>query len=308
MYDDSGKVPIGSSKLVIVIIIAVFVVMGLTIVLNGGFSTPTPEEPENVTNNTTSDVPDVQYKMVGQNSYGTVTKISGFGNPSSDIKVALILGVDAKQKSANAIVPTLQNENTLKYCYDVYIVNASYSSTNDGEENNENNLTVNEMSESLASEFAVQDIIKEGYNFTADIHSTNDSNSYVFVPSNDTYTSKMVVDYISNNMGVGRYTPDSHSYTESVSEKIINNNIPSIVYVTKEYYADGVSNEINSILLAIDNFDFINLFNSNSTDTNDTYTSTNSSNSSVTSSVDSDNGEYGKTIVVSNSSGNREVN
>ena len=42
-----------------------------------------------------------------------------------------------------SIVPTLQNDDTFKYCYDVYIVNASYSSSNEGEENNENNLTVN---------------------------------------------------------------------------------------------------------------------------------------------------------------------
>lgn len=296
MYDDSGRIPMGSSKLLVVFIIAIVVVMAGTVILNGGFSSPSTVDSENTSevNNSTVDVPDVQYKMVGKNSYGTVTKISGFGNPSSDMKVALILGVDATQKSPNSIVPTLQNDDMLNYCYDVYIVNATSSSNNGDSENNESNLSVNEKSESLASEFVVPDIINKDYNFTVDIHSTNDSNSYVFVSSEDTYTSKMVVDHISNNTNVGKYTPDNHLYTESVSDKILASDIPSIVYVTKEYYVGEVSNEINNVLLAIDAFDFVNLL-------------TSDDNSNVTDVVETENEDYENVVTVSNSSGNQEV-
>lgn len=291
MYDDSGRPPIGSSKLIVIFLIAIVVVMAGTIILNGGSSSPENDDSENETDVET-EAPTVQYEMLGQNSYGTVTKISGFGNPSSDIRVAFILGVDAKRKEANAIIPTLQNNDMLNYCYDVYIVNTT-SLSNSSVDNNESSLTANEMSESLASEFVVPDIININYNFTVDIHSTNDSNSYLFVPSDDTYTSKIVMDYIKNSTGVGEYTPDSHSYTDEISERIINNNIPSIVYVTKEYYGNS-SSEINSVILAIDDFDFLGLLNGDS--------------SSVTDAVNTDNSSYENTINVSNSSqGNQEV-
>lgn len=306
MYDDSAKPPISSSQILAVLVIAIIVVMAGTIFLNGGFSAPTIEE--NTSDNDTAETynPEVQYKLLGNNSYGTVTKTSGYGDASSDIRVALILGVDPKQKSANAIVPTIKNEDQLNYCYDIYIINTTSLSKDGGNANNNNNLTVNQMSESLASEFVVPDIINNNYNFTVDIHSTNDSNSYVFVPSDNTYTSKIVVDSISNNTEVGKYTPDSHSYTESISENIISYEIPSIVYVTREYYNNGISGEISSIIHAIDDFDFVGLFSSDDSTTSSDATST--TNSSVSSSNDTVE-EYNNTITVSStSSGNKEVN
>lgn len=298
MYDDSGRPPIGSSKLLIIFIIAIVVVMAGTIILNGGFSSPAPEVVENTTE-AEPEAPTTHYQMVGNNSYGTVTKISGFGNPSSDIKIAFIVGVDPLQKASNAIVPTLQNEDMLNYCYDVYIVNTTSLSNKGNDENNDNNLTENEKSESLASEFAVPDIIKNNYNYTVDIHSTNDSNSYLFVPSENTYTSKMVLDNIVNTTGIGEYTPDTHTYTEAVSDKILNSDIPSIVYVTKEYYNTNGSTEISSVILAIDDFDFLSLISSDDSSATAAVSDNN---------VTNDTEEYENTITVSNSSGNQEVN
>jgi len=298
MYDDSGRPPIGSSKLLLVFLVAIIVVMVGTIVLNGGLSTPEPEVESSNNSSVEVEAPTVQYKMVGNNSYGTVTKISGCGNPSANIKVALIVGVDQKQKSANAVIPTLQNEDMLNYCYDIYIINTTSLSKTNGDANNESNLTENEMSESLASEFAVPDIINNNYNFTVDIHSTNDSNSYVFVPSENTYTSKIVAESISNSTNVGQYTPDKHAYTEAISEQIIKYEIPSIVYVTKEYYAGNTSSEISSVIHALDNFDFVQLF-SPSANVSETESSNVSSSNNV---------ENNTVIVSSNSSGNKEVN
>lgn len=296
MYNDSGKPPISSSKILIILLAAIVLVMVATVALNGGTSTPPPVE-ENLSDNSSdvnSSTVAIDSSIIGNSSYGTVVKSSGYGNPSSDIHVAFIVGVDA-QRSQNAVVPTLQGQNDLKYCYDIYVVDTS-KAKNMNNSNNQNNMTLNEMSENLASEFVVPDIINNNYNFTVDVHSTNDSNSYVFVPSDDTYTSKKVVESISNNTQVGTYTPDYHAYTEAISENIIDYEIPSIVYVTRDYYSNATSGEINSIIHAIDNFDFVGLF------------------SSDTSSVDAGNNttvndaEYQTINVSSNSSGNKEVN
>ena len=297
MYNGPNKPPINSSKLIIIMLALIVLVMLATVALNGGTSTPPVEDKSIVTNesNTTSFTADSS--IIGNNSYGTVVKSSGYGNPASDIHVAFIVGVDAK-KSQNAIVPTLQNDNDLNYCYDIYLIDTS-SANNNNNQNNQNNMTVNEMSESLAAEFVVPDIIKNNYNFTVDVHSTNDSNSYVFVPSDNTYTSKKVVESIVNNTHVGRYTPDKHSYTELISETIIDYEIPSIVYVTRDYYSNGTSGEVSSIIHAIDNFDFFGLF------TSDDTTSSDSGNTNSTNNNDSG---Y-TTINVSNkSTGNKEVN
>jgi hypothetical protein len=207
------------------------------------------------------------------------------------------VGVDA-MKSQNSVVPTLQNDKELNYCYDIYVVDTS-SANNNNNQNNQSNMTTNDMSESLAAEYVVPDIIKNNYNFTVDVHSTNDSNSYVFVPSDNTYTSKKVIESIANNTNVGRYTPDKHSYTELISENIIDYEIPSIVYVTRDYYSNGTSGEVSSVIHAIDNFDFVGLF------TSDANTSNSSENVSST-----DNNDTGYTTinVSSNSTGNKEVN
>ncbi len=295
MYDGSSKPPISSSKLILILLAAIVLVMLATVALNGGTSTPPVEDTvDDSDSNVTASNADAV--IIGNNSYGTVIKSSGYGNPSSDIHAAFIVGVDAK-KSQNAIVPTLQNEKDLKYCYDIYVIDTSIANNNNNQ-NNQSNMTINEMSESLASEYVVPDIINNNYNFTVDVHSTNDSNSYVFVPSDNTYTSKKVVESISNNTNVGRYTPNKHSYTEAISETIISYEIPSIVYVSRDYYSNGTSGEVSSIIHAIDNFDFLGLFSSNS-DTPDDSTNVNSS--------ANDTG-YNTINITSKSSGNKEVN
>ncbi|RAP46172.1 MAG: hypothetical protein BZ135_04210 [Methanosphaera sp. rholeuAM6] len=275
--NDGSKPPITSGKLIILLLVAIIVIMLVTVALNGGTSAPEVEKSNDTVESETQVAND--YKLLGNNSYGVVTKSSGYGNPNSDIHIAFILGVDAKRKAQNSIVPTLQNEDGLNYCYDVYLVDAT------GGVDNQTNLTINDMSESLAAEYVVPDVVKNNYNFTVDVHSTNDSNSYVFVPSEDTYTSKKVLDSITNSTKVGAYTPSSPSYTDSVSKPIISYEIPSIVYVTRDYYSNSSSAEVSSIISAIDNFDFMGLFNSDSNTSNETVAT-----------------------VSGNSSGNQEVN
>jgi len=298
MYNGPNKPPISSSKLVILMLVAIVLVMLATVALNGGTSTPPVEKTDNVSSEqNNSSLATTDSAIIGNNSYGTVVKSSGYGNPASDIHIAFIVGVDAK-KSQNSIVPTIQGDNELNYCYDIYLVDTS-SANNSNNQDNQNNMTINEMSESLAAEYVVPDVIRNNYNFTVDVHSTNDSNSYVFVPSDNTYTSKKVLESIVNNTNLGSYTPEKHSYTELISENIIDYEIPSIVYVTKDYYSNGTSGEVKSVIHAIDNFDFVGLFNSEGNSTNDT---------NYTNVTDNNVSDYSVVNVSNNSTGNKEVN
>ena len=294
MYGDSGRSPISSSKILVVLIIAVIVIRGATVMLNGTQPTaPVENDTENQTNNTVS----VEQTVIGNNSMGSVTKYSSYGDASSDIHIALIVGVDQRKQSSNAIIPTMENAKNLKYAYDIYVINTTNNTQTNNSSNSSSNLTVNNMSESLANEYAVPDIINNQYNFSVDIHDANDSNSYMFVPSEDTFTSKVAVSNISNTTGIGVYTPNKYSYASSVSIPLISDNIPSIVYVTNEYYGNSTSQEISNVISALDNFDFNHLLdnstsgNSTGNGTTNSSSSNNSSSSDTMASVESGNTE-----------------
>ncbi|RAP50788.1 MAG: hypothetical protein BZ133_04710 [Methanosphaera sp. SHI613] len=264
MYDDTG----GSNpkRLLIILLVALIVVIGGTILLNGQTSTEFEDNTtdENVTNET-PEVNPINSTVLGNTTWGTVTKMGPYGNASSDTKIAYVLGVNQNSVSNNSIVPSLESQNELKYAYYIYLIDVSNSQNNNDNTNSSSNMSVNDKSQLLAKEFATPDIINNKYDCCVDIHSTNDSNSYVFVASDNTVTSKNLIDHISNTTGIGSYTPEGVTYTESVSMPILENNIPSIVYVTREFYSNGISNEVTGIISAIDNFVFDVSSNSNNT-------------------------------------------
>lgn len=256
MYNDSG----GSSdpkRLLIILLVALIVVIGGTILLNGGTSTEIEEnDTPYAVENATPEVASVNSTLLGNTTWGTVTKMGPYGNASSDTHIALVMGVNQKDLSNNSIVPTMESQNGLKYAYDIYMVNATNDENKDANSHTSNNMSVNDKSQLLAKEFVAPDVINKDYDCCVDIHSTNDSNSYVFVASEDTVTSKNLIGQIANTTSVGIYTPEQAAYTESVSLPILESNIPSIVYVTDDFYSNGVSNEVNEIISAIDNFVF----------------------------------------------------
>ena len=291
MYNDSG----GSSnpkRLLIILLVALFLVIGGTILLNGGTSTEMEVNDTNdtVENQTIDDVSQVNSTLLGNTTWGTVTKMGPYGNTSSDVHIAYVIGVNQKDITNNSFVPTLESRGDLKYSYDIYMINASNDDNANGGSNTSSNMSLNDKSQLLAKEFATQDIINKKYDCCVDVHSADDSNSYMFVASDDTVTSKKLVDHITDSTGIGVYVPEGVTYTDSVSIPVLESNIPSIVYVTKEFYSNEVSGEISDVITAIDNFIF-NSGNSStqSSNTSDvTYQSSNNT-SSVNSSADDSN-------------------
>ena len=313
MLDDLGSY-LDSSKLLAVILVALLVVFAGTVILNGGFSSAPVENntTENVTGNVSENASVNNYTntVIGNNSYGSVSKLGTYGNSSSDVKIALILGVDDENVSSNAVLTNLENNKDLKYGYDIYMVNALNDQNNNTNADASNSPSLNNISESLAKEYAVPDIIKGNYTCAVDIHSTNDSNSYVFVPLEDTVTSKYLVGYINDNTNVGKYKPDYASYTQYVSNPLIDANIASIVYVTNNY-SNATSTEINDIIMAIDNFDFSNVMqyaqNDSDSSSND-YSDDTIVSSNDSSAYSNDSGSYDYNNTTSSSSdGNKEV-
>ncbi len=282
-----------------IMIIGLIVIIVLTSALNSTTSTVV----ENTTNNTTSTVANnttssVSTTLIGNNSLGNVTKISTYGNVSSPVKIAIILGVHpGSNDTYNTIINTLENKKDMHYAYDIYMINTTNSTGNNSTENSTEYDNLNSRSGSLANEYAVPDMINNQYNLTMDVHSENgSSNGYVFVSKDYTKTSKSIARNISSNVEtVGYYQPSSASYVKYVSNAMIQNNVPSIVYVASDVNSTAVSNT-NDVLNVIDNFDFehpngtTNSTN-NTTQYNGTINNTNTSTNNSTINNSSGNGE-----------------
>ncbi|MBE6493812.1 MAG: hypothetical protein E7Z84_04285 [Methanosphaera stadtmanae] len=264
------------SKLLLGIIIALILVMGATVLLNGGISTEVEEVNNTSTNETSNQTQTSQTTVIGNNSMGTVSKISSFGNKTSDIRIALIIGIDEEARN-NTIIPTMESKQNLKYSYDIYVVNVTSSnSENSSESSNSSGLSFNEKSETLANEFVVQDVINNKYNATIDIHSSEGSNSYMFTPVEEAVISQDIIDKISNKTNIGIYKPEQVSYLSTVSIPIVNSPMVEIEYHAASYYGSTISEEISAFIDALDNYDF-NADVENSNNTTDNQTNTNES-------------------------------
>ena len=100
------------SKLLLGIIVAIILVMVATVVLNGAISTEVEEVNNTSTTEIVNQTQETQTTVLGNNSMGTVSKISTYGNKTSNIRIALIVGIDEDTKN-NTIIPTMENKKNL---------------------------------------------------------------------------------------------------------------------------------------------------------------------------------------------------
>lgn len=306
MYGDPRDPPNNQFKVIVLLLIAVVAIIGVTYALNGGGGKPAEAVENNTTadNNTTA-TSSIQPKMIGNNSNGSVVKYATYGSNSSNVRIALIIGVGENTTSDISVIPTLENVLNAKYAYDVYLVNTtltpdkvsnntSDNDTNETSDNDtntsDNNTTTKSSSASadkivanasanLARDYAVPDIVNNSYDLAVQIQSSSNG-SYMFVPSDNTYTSKIVLNNVSNASGISKGVPNNYDYVYGASLPLIGNNTPSFVYATSTYYSSQPSDEVQMVIAAIDGFDFNGYYSalenqtfvddSNSSDSNNT--------------------------------------
>ena len=126
MYGDPRDPPNNQFKVIVLLLIAVVAIIGVTYALNGGGGKPAEAVENNTTadNNTTA-TSSIQPKMIGNNSNGSVVKYATYGSNSSNVRIALIIGVGENTTSDISVIPTLENVLNAKYAYDVYLVNTT---------------------------------------------------------------------------------------------------------------------------------------------------------------------------------------
>ena len=203
--------------------------------------------PSKTTLNTNSTSIDV----LGSTSYGNVLKEGPFGNTSSKVKIAYIVGVhplesDAHQAMVNSIT---EHNNSLKYCYYIYRVNVT---------ENADNYNIGRMNgQLLANKFVVPDIEKQNFQLAIDVHSNVGNwaeTRFIFSPVNGTKAESIGMNIKSKLPWLAYYVPPDPTSPSYVTIPLINTGTPAIVYET--YHNDSstmIKNHADEFLVAVDN-------------------------------------------------------
>ena len=190
-------------------------------------------------------------EVLGSTSYGQVVKEGPYGNTSSNIKIAYIVGVHPLESQAHqAMVESITAHNsTLKYCYYIYRVNVT---------ENADNYNIGRMNgQLLANKFVVPDIEKQKFQLVIDVHSNVGNwakTRFLFAPVNNSKAESIAMNIKNNLPWLTYYIPPDPTSPTYVTIPLINAGIPAIVYET--YHNDSyetIKNHADEFLLTVDN-------------------------------------------------------
>ena len=190
-------------------------------------------------------------EVIGNTSYGNVVKEGPFGNTSSKVKIAYIVGVHPLEYEAHqAMVQSINDHNsTLKYCYYVYRVNVT---------ENADDYNIGRMNgQLLANKFVVSDIEKQNFQLTVDVHSNVGNwaeTRFLFAPVNGTKAESIAMKIKNQLPWLTYYVPPDPTSPSYVTIPLIDAGIPAIVYET--YHNDSyktIKTHADEFLLTVDN-------------------------------------------------------
>ncbi|PKL66362.1 MAG: hypothetical protein CVV28_11350 [Methanobacteriales archaeon HGW-Methanobacteriales-1] len=195
-------------------------------------------------------------ETLGMTPIGGVMKIGPYGNKSSQIKIAYIIGVHpAEEGSHKGIYNAIsKNQSDLKYCYYIYKVHVR---------SNDNYDESRYYGQLLAYKYAVNDIKKNKFDMVVDVHANQgkyEEKTFVFtaIPNNK---SLLVANFLAKNLpGLSYYIPPRSNEPTSapyISEPLIKNGIPTIVYETYRYEAFNLTEKkAHDFIMVLDDFKF----------------------------------------------------
>lgn len=198
-------------------------------------------------------------EVLANTSIGNVTKEGPYGNTSSQVKVAYIVGMHPReyichQEAVNAIKKL---DMSLNYSYYIYYVDVT-GGVDTGYETGRMNGQL------MSEKYVVPDIMANNYQLTMDIHSNKGRYEsyavgwFLFVPTNHEYTSNIAKQLQEKIPGIGIYIPPYASSPKYVTIPLLSNGVPSMVYEAYEYDSSEVGQDkAEKLLLAIDSLELL---------------------------------------------------
>jgi DNA-binding XRE family transcriptional regulator len=194
--------------------------------------------------------------LLGSNNLGKVERLGPYGNISSSVKIAYIIGMHPLESmSHKTMLDAIKtNSNTLKYCYYVYKITVTLNA-NDYEKSRLNGQL-------LGQKFVTSDLINHKYNLTVDVHSNRGNwaqKRFVFCPVSGT-TGQTISHYLVNKISwLHYYKPPNPTSPNYVVIPAIKGGIPSFcyeIYITDNY--ETSLKEQNLFLKTLDAMKFKN--------------------------------------------------
>lgn len=170
--------------------------------------------------------------LLGSNNLGSAEKIGPFGNTSSNIKIAYIIGVHPLEYQSHSALfeAMINNDNGLKYCYYIYKVHVTKDAGNYAKSR--------ANGQKLAHDFVVPDVKKQKYNLVIDVHSNRGNYAkkrFVFAPNNHK-ASKTIALKIKSKLGWLSYSfPKSQTSPKYVTVPIMKSGIKTIIFENYMY-------------------------------------------------------------------------
>ena len=183
----------------------------------------------NLYSKTTVENNSLSTEVLGSTTYGQVVKEGPYGNTSSNVKIAYIVGVHPLELQAHqAMIESItQHNSTLKYCYYVYRVNVI---------ENADNYNIGRMNgQLLANKFVVPNIENQKFQFVVDVHSNVgnwEETRFLFAPVDNSKAESIAMKIKKNLPWLTYYVPPDPTSPVYVTVPLINAGIPAIIYET----------------------------------------------------------------------------
>lgn len=191
--------------------------------------------PDGPTDEAQVDSAEYDSKLLGENELGSVHIHGPFGDASSDVKIAYLIGMHPlESKSHRALFEKLTDSDDLNCCYWIYNINV-----NDTSSETEGRLE----GQLLAQDFVKDDIIDKNYDLFLDIHSNRGSmgpgeykiTNFVFAPGFDENSSGYMDEIIDAIDEIVYYAPEFRTSPPYITEPTAKAGIPTLVYECYSY-------------------------------------------------------------------------
>ncbi|MDR2545007.1 MAG: hypothetical protein LBD03_05610 [Methanobrevibacter sp.] len=199
----------------------------------------------------------LEFKLLGSNSNGSVELIGPIGNTSSNIRIAYIIGIHPLESFAHKTAyDILFKDKSLKYCYYIYRINVT---------DQPNVYETGRMhGQVLGQKFVVPNITKGNYSLVMDIHSNEAASGYaktdsLFAPDNSSDSKNIAERIIANtNKTLIYFYPEPQTSPKFVTIPIIRSGTPTIIFESN----DGESTDlrikrIETLIKAVDDLKFL---------------------------------------------------
>lgn len=197
-------------------------------------------------------------EVIGSDELGTVERLGPYGNHDSPIRIAIITGVHPLEGDAHSamIKAVEENSDRLRYMYVIYHVNV----TRDPSDYERGRMA----GQVLAGRYVVPDVSAGDYALAVDVHSNRGNYAvrrFVFTPLPEERSRGIAMELSSRISWLSYHFPESQTSPAYVTEPLIRNGIPAILYENYMYQDPSRTLEdAREFLMTLDSID-VSMFN-----------------------------------------------